>query len=404
MSPEDRVERDILRAFIAQHEKGTEQAPDNKCAKELDIRHVVAGVLGRDDPQAARIWFARLVGDGADLKGRPLRRCSNSKQREGDHRFHARAYFAEGTAHPTPAWDRVRQLDGATDREMTTDRERVGEGVALQIFISHSSEDHVLAGKLADLLRAAFRLPASSIRCTSVDGYRMSGGATTDGDLRREVRECTAFVGLISHRSISSMYVLFELGARWGVDRPLIPALAPGAPIALLSGPLSQRNALKLDRQGEVHQLVSDIGKLLDSKPEPPESYQRLLELVVNHPPVQVPESGVADTHRAKPRFTPDERNLVADLPNDAQRLLALAATDKHGFVMMTETMGGMSLSVNETEFVERGNARSEAVGRRTVQTLVERGLLEPQGYDGEIFKVSAKGYEAADLLERLDK
>jgi TIR domain len=97
----------------------------------------------------------------------------------------------------------------------------------VRIFISHSSTDRELAALLVDLLRSSLNLPAEAIRCTSVEGHRLAGGAETDRALRRDIRDCEGFIGLISATSIESAYVLFELGARWGAERHLLPLLAP---------------------------------------------------------------------------------------------------------------------------------------------------------------------------------
>jgi hypothetical protein len=47
----------------------------------------------------------------------------------------------------------------------------------LDIFISHSGKDEKLAAALIDLIIAATNVPHGRIRCTSVDGYRLPGGA-----------------------------------------------------------------------------------------------------------------------------------------------------------------------------------------------------------------------------------
>ena len=99
---------------------------------------------------------------------------------------------------------------------------------AVDIFISHSSGDLEFTKQLLALLRSALRLPAASIRCTSVDGHRLTGGADTDEQLRREVHDATAFIGVISATSLNSMYVAFELGARWGAEKALASASDPG--------------------------------------------------------------------------------------------------------------------------------------------------------------------------------
>src|SRR5437868_741329 len=151
----------------------------------------------------------------------------------------------------------------------------------MRIFVSHSSSDHEVAALLVDLLRSSLNVPADVIRCTSVDGHRLTGGEATDQALRREIRDCEAFIGLISATSIESAYVLFELGARWGVERHLLPLLAPTADAAMLRGPLSGLNALSCSRAADLHQAVDEIARVLGVSAEKPAAYQRHIEHIL---------------------------------------------------------------------------------------------------------------------------
>jgi len=108
----------------------------------------------------------------------------------------------------------------------------------IKLFISHSSKDQELAEKLTELVKNALRLSSDEIRCTTIDGYRLPGGAKTNEQIKREVRESIAFIGLISTAAADSMYVLFELGTRWGSDKNLLPLLAHGVSPDILKGPL----------------------------------------------------------------------------------------------------------------------------------------------------------------------
>lgn len=151
-----------------------------------------------------------------------------------------------------------------------------------RVFISHSSHDREMAALLIDLLRSALNLPAEEIRCTSVDGHRLAGGQETDRTLRAEIRDCEVFIGLISEASIESAYVLFELGARWGAERHLLPLLAPNADPSLLRGPLSGINALSCSSAADLHQMVQEIGEILGLKPEGPSTYQRRIDEILS--------------------------------------------------------------------------------------------------------------------------
>jgi hypothetical protein len=154
----------------------------------------------------------------------------------------------------------------------------------LQLFISHASDDRELARKVVALVSTALNLPATTIRCTSVDGYRLAAGANTNEQLRQEVHDSVAFIGIVSQASIRSMYVLFELGARWGAGKNLIPLIAHGVPMSILSGPISGLNALRAENSAQLHQLVDDLGRQLSIRPQSPAVFDRALQDVVATP------------------------------------------------------------------------------------------------------------------------
>jgi len=144
----------------------------------------------------------------------------------------------------------------------------------MKIFISHSHKDVEIAKGLIELLRAALNLKVEDIRCTSVDGYRLPAGISTDEQLKSEIHDSSVLIGLISPASISSYYVLFELGARWGANKPLIPLISNSKGADLLKGPLHGINALNANEEAQLFQLISDLGNQLSIKPENPNSYQ----------------------------------------------------------------------------------------------------------------------------------
>src|SRR5258708_18131740 len=108
----------------------------------------------------------------------------------------------------------------------------------LKIFISHSSEDKPIAAALTELLKNALGIAPDAIRCTSVDGHRLSVGAKTDETLKRELLNARSFIALLTEQSLNSTWVLFELGARWGADHHLAPVFAAGLTAERLHRPL----------------------------------------------------------------------------------------------------------------------------------------------------------------------
>ncbi len=155
----------------------------------------------------------------------------------------------------------------------------------VKIFISHSSRDSIIAKSLAELFRNAMRLTKSEIRCTSVDGYRLPAGASTDEQLRREVLEAPVLVGILSHYSFESAYVLFELGARWGKNSYMTPVLAPGVDASIIKGPLSSTNALSCESRSQIHQLIDEISSQLNIRLESAANYQEYVDAIVTYRP-----------------------------------------------------------------------------------------------------------------------
>ena len=149
----------------------------------------------------------------------------------------------------------------------------------LWVFISHSSKDADLALALIDLLKGALGLTADKIRCSSVDGYRLPVGINTEGKLREEVNAAKIVVGLITPNSLSSYYVMFELGARWGANLFVAPLLAGVKPNEL-SGPLSLLNALSANNEAQLHQLIDDIADQLGLPLQNAASYIRNISAV----------------------------------------------------------------------------------------------------------------------------
>lgn len=185
----------------------------------------------------------------------------------------------------------------------------------MRIFISHSNRDLAIAELLIVLLRLSLNLRSEDIRCTSVDGYRLPGGAPIDETLRREVHDAEVFIGLITPYSIQSSYVMFELGARWGAEKMLIPLLASGAGTQHLRGPLSGFNALNCSIAGQVYELVDQAADKLSVEPGGPAGYLNALTALVTSSSGELSEIGERGSGLLT-RFDPsDDRSADDDGP-----------------------------------------------------------------------------------------
>jgi len=151
-----------------------------------------------------------------------------------------------------------------------------------KVFVSHSSVDSLLAGKIADLLVRALALRPQDVRCTSVAAYRLPGGAHTSTQLRDEIAQAEVFIALLTEASVKSSYVLFELGARWSTGRWLAPLLGPSADFSILKAPLNELNAMRTTNRSELHQLVSHIADVLGLEQHSPQYFSDAVDEIVN--------------------------------------------------------------------------------------------------------------------------
>jgi hypothetical protein len=147
----------------------------------------------------------------------------------------------------------------------------------MKVFLSHSSADQSAAEAFVELVRTALNLPAREIRCTSVDGYKLSAGADANEQLRAEVFGCETFIALLSPASMSSIYVMFELGARWGTKRHLAPIMIGGTKPSDLKSPLSGIHSISGTSESDLYQLIEDLGTRVGQSIESPAVYAKAL-------------------------------------------------------------------------------------------------------------------------------
>jgi len=93
------------------------------------------------------------------------------------------------------------------------------------------------------------------------------------------------------------------------------------------------------------------------------------------------------------------EATRSSSLSDDASDLLMSAVQEGNGTIMSLRTMGGLSIQAGNKQFVERGNSRSEARWRKALEDLVQLDYIRDRGFKGEIFEVTADGYDVADSL-----
>ena len=276
--------------------------------------------------------------------------------------------------------------------------------VQLRVFISHSDDDVEIAKPLITLLRNALNLRSEDIRCSSVDGYRLPVGASADEALRREVHDAELLIGLITPASITSVYVLFELGARWGARKPMFPLLASGATWEHLEGPLSSINALDCSNRSQVEQFIEDAAKVLKVDSDRPPAYSEVIDQLVAasvaaEPAAELGSRQLARDVSGQANAQPTVTHEGPALSKEARRLLIEASKDNAGRIQMPRRFGGTHVIVNGASFSKLGDRRSVAFWEATLQELINRGLVQDTSGERELFELTHQGFLVADEL-----
>ncbi len=131
-----------------------------------------------------------------------------------------------------------------------------------RIFISHRHKDEKVARAVIDLLQSAFQTQKRDIRCTSVPGFKLSVGAQSAASLQADLIGAEVVLGIVGPETAESDYVLFELGAAWGLETPTFPLRIGGATYEHVPEVLREKSSLALDDVSQCLQRVHDIGRV----------------------------------------------------------------------------------------------------------------------------------------------
>lgn len=176
--------------------------------------------------------------------------------------------------------ERSHEITFASERP--SDEPRGGEvpNYSVKIFFSHSSLDGKLGLAITDLLKAALRLHSDDIRFTSSSLHGLDPGVKVSEELRKEISTVPVFLALLTPNSVQSLYVLFELGARWFQGGLFIP-LAAGQAQQLAKPPLSELHVSNCEDKNSLAAVIETVGRTLSIPPDRPGSYERQLQNVV---------------------------------------------------------------------------------------------------------------------------
>ena len=133
-----------------------------------------------------------------------------------------------------------------------------------EAIVAHQARQppRIFMRKVIDLLKSAFHVRSGDIRCTSVPGYKLAAGAQSADSLQADLIGAEIVMGLIGPDTTESDYVLFELGASWGLRKPTFPLRLAGATFKHVPEVLREKSSLLLEDVTQCLQLVEDVGRV----------------------------------------------------------------------------------------------------------------------------------------------
>jgi hypothetical protein len=133
-----------------------------------------------------------------------------------------------------------------------------------RVFISHAHSDESMARKLAALLGDALGLSPADFFLSSQQGHGVAPAANIRDSIVSELKNVPALVVLLTPHAAASPWVWLEAGNRLGsADKAPPIFLVPSTRFMPLVAPVADLRCLRLDDDGEMHELVQAVGRNL---------------------------------------------------------------------------------------------------------------------------------------------
>jgi TIR domain len=142
-------------------------------------------------------------------------------------------------------------------------RKQTTQQIAPKIYISHSASDNILAHKIRNLLKSGFN-------ANIFMNEDLSGGEEWEPQLRRALSDSDYVVVLLTPQSIRSTFVLLDLGAAWGLGKPIICIVTQRNLWHTVTVPLNESQIIEvtdIDAPASSDELTRRFSQIMESHP-----------------------------------------------------------------------------------------------------------------------------------------
>lgn len=230
----------------------------------------------------------------------------------------------------------------------------------MKIFISHSHKNRDAAKALVDFLLSGLALEDADICCTSVPGHQLRFGKSIAELLKADIKLVPAVIALVSPESQKADWVLFELGAAWGLDRNIFPILGPGIDVRNLPGPLGSLPCIVMEAEDAASRLIDLVQQMhedLGVESKNGGKFQANLNAFLNYYKLSSPQGSHPNGDAISPA-NEDEAVLLVIWK------LAESEYDQYGYSLETIAQRA-ALSIPKCEHVLNGLIKNKFVERK---------------------------------------
>lgn len=271
-----------------------------------------------------------------------------------------------------------------------------------KVFISHASNDKPFVQLIVNLLED-IGLSETEIVCSSIPGYGIPLGKDIYDWLSEQFQNCDLhIIFILSDNYYNSVACLNEMGAAWVLKQKYDTVLLPEFDFPQIKGAINpQQIGIKLDSDcTELNQRLNELkDSLIDEfklQSLSAAKWERHRNEFVNK--IAFVSEEICDDE------TSNDSKSQSSISTDAAVLLAYAANDESGQIIMVSTLGGLSVCAGKWNFVDanaNGGARENARWSGAVDELENYGLIEAGSYKRQVFLVTHIGYQVADEVKK---
>lgn len=208
----------------------------------------------------------------------------------------------------------------------------------------------------------------------------------------------------VTPENVRSPWIYYETGAiaTNGPDVLICPYLFRVAPNMLIDGPLGKWQCTVADRD-DTWELVKSLNETaLAAKHDPAmlegNFHSRWPQFAQKLESVSQIEIGENEDFIA----TEVDQLAGINLSSEARTMLVGVSKDKNGMLLYVRTKVSTSFQAGGKNLCPDQSSRTVAKWKSALDNLVAYHLLEPRGQNGQVFALTAKGYEVADGLQDL--